>query len=306
MSAESEFPSEITNEQARTLERPDGARVGYRIVRGASPRPLLALAHGMGSNMTRWSEFFRETALKASWDLLRFDMRGHGRSLWRGRVGMEIWCDDLAAILDKEGYESAVIGGNCLGANFALHFARRYPARTAGLALIEPMPPEAHTGLLRKLRGLAPLLHLAAGSIRVLNALGLYRRQLPILDLEALDTASREAVRQDPHAISRLYASPLFDLRYMPSAAYLQDLVELWRSVELRTISVPVLALPSSGRHFTDPALAEAALRALPRLTLEFIPALHWIPTEQPERMREAIERWCMNLSERFSDTGRS
>lgn len=297
MSAGSEFPGGIINEQARTLDRPDGARVGYGIVRGARPRPLLALAHGMGSNLTRWSEFFRETALKASWDLLRFDMRGHGRSIWRGPLGMEIWCDDLAAILDKEGYERAAIGGNCLGANFALHFAHRYPARTVGLALIEPMPPEAHTGLLRKLRGLAPLLRLAAGSIRALNALGLYRRKLPVLDLEALDRASREALRQDPQAISRLYASPLFDLRYMPSAAYLQDLVELWRRVELATIAVPVLALPSSGRHFTDPALAERALRALPQLTLEFIPALHWIPTEQPERMRDAIERWCKGVA---------
>ena len=297
MSAESGFPSGIINERARTLDRPDGARVGYGIVRGEATRPLLALAHGMGSNMTRWSEFFRATALRSSWDLLRFDMRGHGRSIWRGRVGMEIWCDDLAAILDTEGYERAVIGGNCLGANFALHFAHRYPARTLGLALIEPMPPEAHTGLLRKLRWLAPLLRLAAGSIRVLNALGVRRRRLPVLDLEALDTASREAVRQDPQAISRLYASPLFDLRYMPSAAYLQDLVELWRPVELRTIAVPVLALPSSGRHFTDPALAEHELRALPRLTLEFIPALHWIPTEQPERMREAIERWCKGIA---------
>jgi pimeloyl-ACP methyl ester carboxylesterase len=285
------------SERARTLDRPDGARVGYGIVRGAKPRPLLALAHGMGSNMTRWSEFFKETALKASWDLMRFDMRGHGRSIWRGRVGMEIWCDDLAAILDTEGYKGAVIGGNCLGANFALHFAHRYPARTLGLALIEPMPPEAHTGLLRRLRWLAPLLHFAAGSIRALNALGVYRRRLPILDLEALDAASREAVQQDPQAISRLYASPLFDLRYMPSAAYLQDLVELWRPVELKTISVPVLALPSSGRHFTDPALAERALRTLPQLTLEFVPALHWIPTEQPERMREAIERWCRNVA---------
>jgi len=289
------------NEQTRALERPDGARIGYGVIRGEAQRPLLVLAHGMGSNMTRWSEFFRETTLKASWDLLRFDMRGHGRSIWRGRVGMEIWCDDLAAILDKEGYGRAVVGGNCLGANFAVHFAHRYPARSVGLALIEPMPPEAHTGLLRKLRWLAPLLRLAAGSIRVLNALGLRRRQLPILDLEALDKASREAVRQDPQAISRLYASPLFDLRYMPSAAYLQDLVELWRPLPpLETMVAPALALTSTGAHFTDPALVEEPLRALPRLTLERIAALHWIPTEQPQQMREAIERWCDGLRERL------
>ncbi len=112
-------------EKIRILRRPDGAEIAYGVTRGNAPRPLLALAHGMGSNMTRWSEFFGQTALRASWDLLRFDMRGHGGSLWRGRTGMEIWCDDLAAILDAERYERAVVGGNCLGANFALHFAHR-------------------------------------------------------------------------------------------------------------------------------------------------------------------------------------
>ena len=284
------------SEKIRILRRPDGAEIAYGLARGNAPRPLLALAHGMGSNMTRWSEFFGQTTLRASWDLLRFDMRGHGGSLWRGRTGMETWCDDLAAILDTERYERAVVGGNCLGANFALHFAHRYPQRTQGLVLVEPMPLEAQAGLLRSLRWLAPLVRLAAAGIRALNALGLHRRRLPLLDLEELDKASRAALRQDPQAISRLYASPLFDLRYMPSAAYLQDLLELWRPARLDTIVAPALALPSTGARFTDPARVEAALHAMPRLTLERIEALHWIPTEQPLRMREAIERWCERL----------
>lgn len=292
--------AELMNERIRSLDRPDGARIGYGIHRGEARRPLLALAHGMGSNMTRWSEFFEQTTLKASWDLLRFDMRGHGRSVWRGRVGMESWSDDLTAILDAERYERAVVGGNCLGANFALHFAHRYPRRTAGLVLVEPMPLEAQAGPLRRLRWLAPLLRLAAGGIRALNALGLHRRRLPDLDLEMLDAVTRAAARQDPQAISRLYASPFFDLRFMPSAAYLQDLLELWRPVRLDTISAPALALPSTGARFTDPVLAEEALRALPNLTLERIAALHWIPTEQPQQMREAIERWCERLRGHF------
>ena len=139
-------------------------------------------------------------------------------------------------------------------------------------------------------------MRLAAAGIRALNALGLHRRRLPVLDLEELDKASRAALRQDPQAISRLYASPFFDLRYMPSAAYLQDLLEMWRPARLDTVVVPALALPSTGARFTDPALVEAALHAMPRLTLERIEALHWIPTEQPLRMREAIERWCERL----------
>jgi pimeloyl-ACP methyl ester carboxylesterase len=293
--------TEFVNEHIRSLERPDGARIAYGIIRADGPRPLLALAHGMGSNMTRWSEFFGQTALRASWDLLRFDMRGHGGSLWRGRIGMELWCDDLAAILDAERYERAVVGGNCLGANFALHFAHLYPRRTAGLVLVEPMPLQAQSGLLRRVRWLAPLLQLAADCVRALNALGLHRRLLPPLDLEALDAASRAAARQDAQAISRLYASPLFDLRYMTTAAYLQDLVQLWRTVPpLASIQTPALALVSTGRHFTDPSLVQQAMAAMPRLTLKRIEALHWIPTEQPQAMREAIETWCEGLRERL------
>jgi pimeloyl-ACP methyl ester carboxylesterase len=280
-------------EKIRILRRPDGAEIAYGVTRGDAPRPLLVLAHGMGSNMTRWSEFFAQTRLARGWDLMRPDLRGHGRSLWRGRTGMEIWCDDLAAILDAERYERAVVGGHCLGANVAVHFAQRHPRRTQGLVLVEPMPPEAQSGPLRRLRALAPLLRLAACGIRALNALGLRRRVLPSLDLEALDAASR----RDAQAISRLYASPLFDLRFMPSAAYLQDFLELWRPLPpLRTIGAPALALASTGAHFTDPAAVAEALHAMPRLTLEHIEALHWIPTEQPKRMREAIERWCERL----------
>jgi len=280
-------------EKIRILRLPDGAEIAYGLTRGDAPRPLLALAHGMGSNMTRWSEFLAQTRLARDWDLMRVDLRGHGRSLRRGRIGMEIWCDDLAAILDAERYEHAVVGGHCLGANFAVHFAHRHPRRTLGLVLVEPMPPEAQSGPLRRLRALAPLLRLAAYGISALNALGLHRRVLPSLDLEALDTASR----RNTQAISRLYASPLFDLRFMPSAAYLQDLLELWRPLPpLDAIEAPALALASTGARFTEPAAVAQALRALQRLTLEHIEALHWIPTEQPKQMREAIERWCERL----------
>jgi pimeloyl-ACP methyl ester carboxylesterase len=280
-------------EEILTLGRPDGARIAYGLARGEAPRPLLVLAHGMGSNMTRWSEFLAQTRLARNWDLMRLDLRGHGRSLWRGRTEMETWCDDLAAILDAERYERAVVGGHCLGANLAVHFAHRHPKRTQGLVLVEPMPPEAQSGPLRRLRALAPLLRLAACGIRALNALGLRRARLPVLDLEALDAAARRNTR----ALSQLYASPLFDLRFMPSAAYLQDLIELWRPLPpLDTIEAATLALASTGARFTEPFAVAQALRALPRLTLEHIEALHWIPTEQPQQMREAIERWCERL----------
>lgn len=286
-------------EQLRVLRRPDGAAVAYGIVRADGPRPLLALAHGMGSNMTRWSEFFTQTALRSSWDLLRVDLRGHGGSPWRGPTGMEIWIGDLGAILDAEGYDRAVVGGHCLGANFAMEFAHRMPERTRGLVLVEPMPRSAQLGAMRRLQPLAPLVRLAAGVVRAVNAIGVRRARVERLDLMALDAATRIAMASERSAetMTRVYASPLFDLRYTTTAAYLQDIVELWRPVPpLGAIGVPALALVSTGRQFTDPLLAQRTLAALPRLTLKRIEALHWIPTEQPQAMREAIEQWCGRL----------
>ena len=287
-------------EAMRNLRRPDGANLAYGITRGAAPRPLLVLIHGLASNMTRWSEFIEQTTLTQTWDVMRLDLRGHAGSLWRGRISMEIWSDDLAALLDAEGYERAVVGGHCLGANLAVHFAQRHAQRTQGLVLIEPMPPAAQTGIMRRMQRLAPLLRLATGAVIVMNRLGIRRRSLEQLDLKQLDAATRisMAAQGNPDAMARQYASPLLDLRSMPSAVYLQDLVQVGRPLPpFAAIRAPVLALTASGTGFTDPALVEQMLSALPHLTLQRLDALHWIPTEQPQAMRQAIEQWCATIA---------
>ncbi len=140
------MPSISITEFDRTLITPEGAVVAYRISRGEIPRRLLVLIHGLASNMTRWSEFVERTTLKDSWDILRLDLRGQGRSIWRGRIGMEEWCADLADILRKEGYPRAVVAGHCLGAHIAIWFATRYPERASSLILIEPLLHRAVTG----------------------------------------------------------------------------------------------------------------------------------------------------------------
>jgi pimeloyl-ACP methyl ester carboxylesterase len=123
----------------RTLRRADGVPLAYRLWRPGPPRRLIVLVHGLASNHTHWTEFVRATHLRESWDLLRLDLRGFGGSLARGRVGVDIWCEDLAAIMRAEGATRAVVVGHCLGANVALHVAARDPASVAGLVLIEPM-----------------------------------------------------------------------------------------------------------------------------------------------------------------------
>jgi pimeloyl-ACP methyl ester carboxylesterase len=276
----------------------DGAAVVYRIWQPGPPRRLLALLHGVASNMTRWSEFVAHTSLGESWDLLRLDLRGHGLSLYRGRLDMGIWCDDLSAIIRAEGYAEVVIAGHCFGADIGAEFAVRRPAETAGLILIEPLFRPALIGRMRRLAQIRPLCVPLARVIRALNALGLHRRRLPPLDLEALDRETRTRMAQlgSSEALAS-YASPLADLRMTATSAYLQALIAVTGPMpDLRAIRAPALALLTTDGGFSDPVVTRRLLEALHGLHTIRLEAHHWIPTEQPEAMRKAIESWCLAL----------
>jgi len=287
-------------EEYRTFIAADGAAVAYRIkhrtrTQLAAPRRTLVLLHGLASNMTRWSEFTANTRLAEDCDLLRLDLRGHGGSLNRGRVGMEVWCDDLAALLRAENVEQAELVGHCLGANIALWFGRRYPELVSGLVLIEPMFRAALSGRMATVANLRPLIAMLIPPLMALAALGVHRRRLATLDLAELDRATREAMTAAGGAFpTGRYASPAKDLRLLPLVIYLQDLLAVTGPLpDLARIKAPVLSLLSTGGAFGDPQITVRLLAELAHGHIEHLDALHWIPTEQPKAMREAIERWC-------------
>jgi pimeloyl-ACP methyl ester carboxylesterase len=291
-------------EQARFVDRPDGVRIGYRLWREAPGRPLLVLIHGLASNLTRWSEFVEFTILKQSWDILRIDLRGHGTSLTRGRIGMEYWCDDLAAVLDKEGYARAVILGHSLGAQVGMFFHDQRPERVAGLIMIDPVFPQNLTGNLRTAKRFRWGVWLAIRIIWVLNAVGFRRRHFPPRDLRELDERTRETLASDPSAdIGKLYTKPRIDLDYIPVANYMQDMLEVTRPLPpLERIKVPVLVLLSAGATVSHPERNLAMIRRMPHAEIETIEANHWLMTERPVEAREAIERWCLALNSRATD----
>ena len=285
-------------ETAKTLVTRDGARLAYRISRAAAPRGTVVLIHGLASNLTRWSEFVATTRLAADWDLLRPDLRGHGGSEWRGRVGMDVWCDDLAAVLAAEGVRRAVLVGHCLGANVALWFAHRRPELVAGLVLVEPMFHDALKETLARVARWRPALRPVVLALRALAALGLYRRRLVALDLEQLDRQARAAMARAQGGFpEERYASPWEDLKSFPASVYLQDLLAVTGPLpELGGIRTPALALLSAGAALSDPEVTAGRLAALPGCRIERLAARHWIPTEQPEAMQRAIDGWCRAL----------
>ena len=247
----------------------------------------IVFLHGLASNGSRWWDFAARTRLR-DWRILRPSLRGAAGSTDRRPVGMREWSDDLARLLDAEGAPRAVIAGHCLGANIALNFAARYPQKAAALVLIEPMPPRALTGKLGFLRHFRFVPIGISWLVRAVNALGIYRRRMEPMDLEAWD----KAVRAGTADLAK-YASPFSDLRMTPLASYFRALAAVGDPLpDLSRIACPVLVLTSKNTNMTDMALARAELEPLPDAEFQVLNAEHWIPTEQPEEMARAIEDW--------------
>ncbi len=296
-----ELIDRLSSKETRASFADGEVEIVYRITSHTStskPTGLpIVFLHGLASNMTRWSEFVAHTSLAASHRLIRLDLRGHGESMTRRGFTLSQWTRDLATLLQHENAPRAIVIGHSLGAQTALHFATTHPEKLAGLVLIDPIFREAVLPAKRSFVRNGPLYALAAKIIRGLNAVGLHRGALPRLDLHALDLKAREALASDnPEAMARFvaqYSSARADLKHIPHANYLQDMVEMFRALpSLASIECPTLALRSTVAGYQDDAVVERRLREIAQVDIEPIDCHHWPLTERPAEVRTAIERW--------------
>ncbi|SDH58591.1 alpha/beta fold hydrolase [Nitrosomonas sp. Nm132] len=283
-------------DEKRHFQSKDGVTLTYRRwtpAQNEKSMPLVLL-HGAASNSSRWWHFTQHSRLAAGRLLLRPDLRGHGESIWRGPARIEKWCQDIAELLQHEQQSRAIIVGHCLGANIALNFAARYPDRCAGLVLIEPIAPEAVTGVLARLRPFIPLLRVAVALIKLFNWLGFYRRQLGTLDLQVLDRRVHQAGPDELKTILADYGKPKHDLKVIPTAQYLNNLIEIMRPLPVAEVRCPALVIQSGGLSITDPKRTQALLQQLPQVEFATVDSEHWLPATHPDELCELIDRWVL------------
>jgi pimeloyl-ACP methyl ester carboxylesterase len=273
----------------------DGFTLTYWLDRAAGARHSLVMIHGLASNHTRWSEFVEGTTLSGQWNLLRLDQRGHGESMYWGRINRERWVADLDALISAEELAPAVLLGHSLGVETAMDFAVTHPGRVEAVILIDPVIPEYLTGLLGWSRRLHWLLKPTIWLIQFFNRLVYRRQHFPPRDLHALDRQTRATLAANPGMhITDLYMNPSADFPYIPFANYLQDLFEVGRALpDLTAIRAPTLVLMSSGSTLSDIGKSRVRLQAIPNLEIQQIECDHWPLTEKPAEVRQAIDDWC-------------
>ncbi len=123
--------------QYQTFHTPDGCAIAYAL-HGSSKAdaPRLVLIHSLALDQSIWNNVV--ATLTEDAQILTYDCRGHGRSGKPHMVfSMELFAHDLAYLLNRVGWETAVVAGCSMGGAVAQAFGGLYPTRTAALGLID-------------------------------------------------------------------------------------------------------------------------------------------------------------------------
>lgn len=120
----------------------DGVRLYFEVHGPAGTgRPPLLLTHGYSATAEMWAPNL--AALSAARQVITWDIRGHGRSDSPddpASYSEALAVDDMAALLDAAGAETAIVGGLSLGGYLSLAFHLRHRGRVTALLLCDTGP----------------------------------------------------------------------------------------------------------------------------------------------------------------------
>jgi 3-oxoadipate enol-lactonase len=121
--------------QGRILDLPGRGRTFVVDVPGPTPdAPTIVLLHALGCTAyLSWVATLGE--LSRRYRVVTFDQRWHGRGIRSRRFRFADCADDVVAVLDELGIDSAVVAGYSMGGAVAQLTWQRHPDRVDGLVL---------------------------------------------------------------------------------------------------------------------------------------------------------------------------
>ena len=111
----------------------EGGRLNYE-VRGSGD--AIVFIHGNAGDLRHWDH--QLDTLAAHFRVIRYDVRGYGKSSLPAERESYANHDDLATLLDKLGVSEAHVAGWSMGAGIAANFVLAYPERAISLISISP------------------------------------------------------------------------------------------------------------------------------------------------------------------------
>ena len=122
----------------------NGIQINYELT-GRKEAPVVMLSHSLASSMVMWNPQLKP--LESHFQVLRYDMRGHGDSeAPDGAYTLELLADDAIALLDALGIDRVHFVGLSIGGMIAQGLGLDYGDRLNSLTLCDTsaiMPSEA-------------------------------------------------------------------------------------------------------------------------------------------------------------------
>jgi len=116
----------------------------------------VTLLHGVGSHLQAWDSVV--AALRDELTLLRYDLRGHGKSGPPGPYALDDYVADLAALLDAQSVDRTTLVGFSFGGMIAPAFTVRHPERVRALGIVSGVAgrtPEQRAAVVKRADELA-------------------------------------------------------------------------------------------------------------------------------------------------------
>ncbi|OCB92236.1 alpha/beta-hydrolase [Sanghuangporus baumii] len=132
-----------TTPDVRVLTSSDGCRI-YADAVGDSSKPCLVFIHGFSLSAAVFDNIFFDARYSSEFFLVRYDMRGHGRSGKPDTIdeyASKLYADDFAAVLHTFKVRRPVVVTWSLGATVTADIAAHLPQDTlAGIVYMAPCP----------------------------------------------------------------------------------------------------------------------------------------------------------------------
>jgi pimeloyl-ACP methyl ester carboxylesterase len=136
----------------------------YRTNQFVNGRKTLVFVHGLSGSSSAWKDY--ETRFGNDYNILTFDLRGHGKSLKPKlykdyKIGEFVL--DIKSLIDFLHIETCVLLGHSFGAAVALEFLLTYPEKVSEVIFLAP---DFYTKGIRLTRLVFPLIGLSASVLR--------------------------------------------------------------------------------------------------------------------------------------------
>jgi pimeloyl-ACP methyl ester carboxylesterase len=261
-------------------------------VRRGSGQPIV-FVHGMAMNATEWVP--QLAALGDDYETVAYDVRGHGHTGGSdaSEYTIDLFAEDLRALLDALDVEDPIVCGLSMGGAIAQVYAARYPEDVAGVVLADTFTA-APMGLQGRM--LFANLKFLARLDRVVRYTTLNRLQTRIGNalspgVAGAGTATQRIMETGPTIPHREFAKIARAVATFPRS-----------DVDLAAITAPVLVVHGEHLPATMVAMADRIVDGLanaPTDTVVVPDAGHASNVDNPEVFTEAVRKFAEAVRER-------